>query len=323
MIVPRYWAEAREQGRLNGRNFTVRRFGWSDESAEAAATHAAERAREAVAAALAGELVPPWESRVTYGGTDGLPIREEIVEQKGDAVVTRNTYGARCLNTPDVLFADVDFADLAPPRGLAPWLALGVALATAAAVVARPLLSLTAVAVGALAWVILKRRQRWAARERRGLAVALERVRGFVAAHPGWVLRLYRTPVGLRVVAVHRRFSADEPAVTELFAALGADRDYVRLCRLQRCFRARLSAKPWRIGITDRLRPRPGVWPITDPEKLDRRREWVGRYEARARGFAACRFLEEIGDGLGDPRAADVVRWHDELSRARSELPLA
>lgn len=323
MIVPRYWAEAREQGRLKGRSFTVRRFGWSDESAEAAAAHAAERAREAVAAALAGEPVPPWESRVTYGGSEGLPIREEIVEQQGDAVVTRNTYGARCLNTPDVLFADVDFADLSPRRRGAPWLALGAGLAAAAALIAWPLLAMTAFAVGALGWVLLMRRQRWAARARRGLALALGRVHGFVATHSGWVLRLYRTPVGLRVVAIHRRFSPDEPAVTELFAALGADRDYVRLCRLQRCFRARLSAKPWRIGVTDRLRPRPGVWPITDPEKLERRREWVGRYEARARGFAACRFLEEIGDGFGDPKAADVVRWHDELSGARSGLPLA
>ena len=31
MIVPEYWAEAREHARHKGRSVTVRRFGWSDE----------------------------------------------------------------------------------------------------------------------------------------------------------------------------------------------------------------------------------------------------------------------------------------------------
>ena len=34
-----------------------------------------------------------------------------------------------------------------------------------------------------------------------------------------------------------------------------------QMCRRQGCFRARLSAKPWRIGIRDRLRRRAWPWP--------------------------------------------------------------
>ena len=36
MIVPEYWAEAREQARHKGRPITVRRYGWSDDSADVA-----------------------------------------------------------------------------------------------------------------------------------------------------------------------------------------------------------------------------------------------------------------------------------------------
>ncbi|MEQ1893799.1 MAG: hypothetical protein ABL998_14750, partial [Planctomycetota bacterium] len=33
---------------------------------------------------------------------EGVPIREEIVSEHDAAVITRNGYGARCLNTPNV-----------------------------------------------------------------------------------------------------------------------------------------------------------------------------------------------------------------------------
>ncbi len=36
-----------------------------------------------------------------------------MLERHGEDVITRNAYGARCLNSPDALFADVDF-DLRP-----------------------------------------------------------------------------------------------------------------------------------------------------------------------------------------------------------------
>ncbi|WP_245879372.1 hypothetical protein [Xanthomonas pisi] len=115
MIVPRHWAEARIQHREGQRSITVRRFGWSDESYAAAELHARGRAGEALDAILSGTPLPRRERLAAYG--EGLPIREEIVAQEGSLVLTRNSYGALCLNTPNVLFADVDFAHL-PRRGL-------------------------------------------------------------------------------------------------------------------------------------------------------------------------------------------------------------
>ena len=110
MLVPRHWAEARLQHREGRRTVTVRRFGWSDESEAQAQAHAEARAREALDRVLAGEALPRNERRVAYNGADGMPIREEIVDRHGEAIVTRNGYGALCLNTPDLLFADIDFA---------------------------------------------------------------------------------------------------------------------------------------------------------------------------------------------------------------------
>jgi hypothetical protein len=43
-----------------------------------------------------------------------LPIGEEIVSRHGDAVITRNSYGALGLNTPDTVFADVDVDEGGP-----------------------------------------------------------------------------------------------------------------------------------------------------------------------------------------------------------------
>ena len=49
MIVPEYWAEAKEQIRINGSRRTLKRFGWSDSSEHDARENARERVSEAAA----------------------------------------------------------------------------------------------------------------------------------------------------------------------------------------------------------------------------------------------------------------------------------
>lgn len=325
MIIPQYWAEARAQRRSQDRQMTVRRFGWSDVSQAEAQAHAERRAQEALQRRWDGEKLLQHEPKVPYNGAEGVPIREEIVERHGAVVISRNAYGARCLNTPDVLFADVDFAYQASFRLILVTMASLVALAllvgwqSGSNLLIALLLLLAVFAASTLAgW--LHRLQLWANGGVEGLV--RKRVGRFLAAHPEWNLRLYRTPAGLRVLATHRTFAPDDPAVARCFDALGADPCYVRMCLRQQCFRARVSAKPWRIGIARHLRPRPGVWPVA-PERLEERRRWVEGYEARASGFAACRFLEALGSGVVAPAVAEVQRLHDELCGADSGRPLA
>ena len=327
MIVPQFWAEGRVQERVAGKQITVRRFGWSDESPVAAQAHADQRTREAFdRIAHKGEQLERRERKMPYNGAEGVPIREEIVERQGDAVITRNTYGARCLNTPDVLFVYIDFEE--PLRGsvfgfaLVPALIAGVVGGWAARTWLGGLIA--GIVVFAVAWVVGQRKKRGEhsgnpAPEKR----AAERIARFMQQHPDWHLRIYRTPAGFRLLAMHDVFNAADAAVADCFQALGVDKVYARMCRNQNCFRARVSAKPWRIGIGDHMRPRPGVWPVS-PDKLPARDAWIARYEKAAQGHAACQYLESVGNAAKvHPSALAVQELHDERTRALSGLPIA
>jgi hypothetical protein len=94
------------------------------------------------------------------------------------------------------------------------------------------------------------------------------------------------------------------------------------MCRNQHCFRARLTAKPWWMGIGAHMRPRPGVWPVR-PEQMEKRRAWVRAYEAKAVDYAACRFVEAVGSQTLDPKADKVRALHDRLSQALSGREIA
>lgn len=326
MIVPEYWAEAIRHARHKGRRLVVRRFGWSDESVAAAQAHAELRVQEALDTLLQGHEVPRRE-RLTNYGVDGVPIREQIVERRNDLVITRNSYGALCLNTPDVLFADIDHPPL--PTTWALPIVLAVVLWIVLLVVGVNLLNGTAgfllatIAVLALNALMLNRAKRNTHRREQLEAQALARVERFSTQHPHWHLRAYRTPAGLRLLAMHATFSPHDAEVAQLFAALHTDKLYMRMCRVQHCFRARLTPKPWRVGIRRRIRPPFAAWSAEQAFRPDRL-QWIAEYERRARGHAACSFLRAYGNEARVDAKAEVVReMHDRMTQAYQPLPLA
>ena len=322
MLIPRFWAEARARHRERTRQITIRRFGWSDASQDEAQAMAEARANEALQRAIRGEILIRREASVAYSGV-GLPIREEILETFGRNVVTRNSYGARCLNTPDVLFADVDAEQTSTP-----WLivvTLALALATTV-VFARGYSLKAALGVFLFAFTIftlvglaIERRIRNPEAPARA---ARARIARFVAAHPGWAVRIYRTPSGLRAMATHRLFAPDDPEVKAFFDAIDVDKVYAQMCANQQCFRARLTPKPWRIGMKH-IKPRTTTWPVPT-EKRPARDAWIAQYEAKSRGYAACRSLEAVGSGAVHIDVETVRRFHDVACRALDEsLPIA
>ena len=322
MIIPNHWAESRRQQQIDGRQWTIRRFGWSEHSMEEAQAMADQRVAEALKRVVAGETIERREPKVPYNGADGMPIREEIVARDGDAIVTRNSYGALCLNTPDVLFADVDLPTGTPWK----WIATVWAVVAVTALSFRgampnllPALLLTFIAPPFIAVWSYKLFLRLNGGRRKQTLTRIER---FARRNPNWHLRAYETPAGYRLLAMHATFDPAGNEAARCFGELAGDPVYARMCRNQRCFRARVSPKPWRIGISAHLKPRTGVWPI-DPDKLPLREAWVRDYAQRSTGHAACRFVARFGSDRVHPAAEAVRCWHDELSRADSQLPLA
>ncbi len=337
MLVPDFWAEGRAQSRTRERQITVRRFGWSTISQAEAQRMADERAQEALNRAVNGERLPRRDPKVPYNGAQGVPIREQVVSRHGKEVITRNSYGALCLNTPRVLIADVDCV-ATPQRGARMWwwalfiwvIASGWALwlpigAQSRLIVLAVLVGLMLATILAIVVISVRRWLRRGRKEEDGGArsAALRRVEQFAATHPDWGLRIYQTPAGLRLIATHRTFSPDEPAVADFFAAVQADSVYVAMCRNQHCFRARLTGKPWRMGVHDRIVPRDAVWPVA-ADRMAEREAWLAAYDARAQSFAACRFDKALGQQLQSLEVAAVVELHDNAAQAlKPGLPIA
>jgi hypothetical protein len=328
MIIPQYWAEARLQHRERKRQVTVRRFGWSDHSLEDAQAHAERRVREAFDRVLAGEALPRRERRVPYNGAEGVPIREEVIERDGETVITRNAYGALCLNTPNVFFADIDFW---PAPGCRSMVLTALALGLIVGLVLKAGLGLSwkISIVAAIASALflghgLSLALRRLLTQLRGgdVGEARKRVLAFLAAHPQWRVRLYRTPAGLRVLAVHRLFEPREAETEAAFTAFATDPNYVRMCRNQNCFRARVTPKPWRIGLPRMRPPYAAAW-CPEHAQLPLRRAWVADYDLASAGYAACRYLETLGAGQTDAAADHVRQLHDLMCQAERELPLA
>ncbi|OMH28021.1 hypothetical protein [Motiliproteus sp. MSK22-1] len=317
MIVPEFWSESKIKKVVDGRQFTIKRFGWSDTSEEDAKKHSEERLKEAVATLEAEKDVRRIDHKTSYNGAEGIPIREEVVSRHQDVVVSRNSYGALCINTPDVLFADIDFEFDAPfQKYILAFAILAVcALLTRAYfdswVVPAIGLFLAALFTSTVAASIHK-----VALSLRGGAekVAIKNISKISDQDKNLNLRIYRTPLGLRVLVMNRTYSPTSNEAIELLKKFKSDRIYVQMCKNQHCFRARVSPKPWRIGL-DRLKPRPGVWPIKE-ERMAERVDWVRKYDLRSEHYSSCRFLMSLGGDDVDPKAEFVRQLHDELCKS-------
>lgn len=335
MLIPDYWAAAKRTIQHNRRSRTIHRFGWSLVGQADAQAMADERVEDAVQELTTGAKILWREPKRAYNGADGVPIREEVLSRHGESVVTRNSYGSHCLNTPHVLIADVDFEYLVP-RGSAclpiAVLLVGMIGMTAVLVSTGRLtvpqgILMTVLSLVLIPMVVQRVRNEFAklwVRSQKGVGpITRQRIDRFLEANPDWAIRIYETPNGMRLIAMHRLFEAREAEVERFFDAIGADPMYRRMCHHQNCFRARLTAKPWRMPGFVVGKIHGGVWPIAEVMRPERA-GWVREYEAMASGFAACRFVESVGSGNVHSQVRAVVELHDRLSRAEQpELPLA
>lgn len=255
--------------------------GWSDKSVVEACDVARARAERVLLALAAGKPLDHY----AYGERD--PLREEIVEQhgqsgrSGEVVITRNRYGSLVLNSADVMFVDID-----EPKKRKK---------------------------GFLGFLFGGRKD---AEEE--LMLLRRRIEGAVMMQDNLHCALYRTAAGFRLLVLNRLFDPATDEVKCLFEAMGTDPLYARLTKNQKCFRARLTPKPWRCGMAmpDYEFPRETEKPELAFAK------WLTDYNRTIAGYATCEFLCEIGSGQGVPEAEFVRKLHDSYCLAAGK-PLA
>ena len=140
-----------------------------------------------------------------------------------------------------------------------------------------------------------------------------------VADSNGLAARVYKTAAGYRALITSERIQAGSARSDILLQQFGADPLYVRLCRMQESFRARLSPKPWRCGSSV-----PHVtFPFVTPQEEARFRQWEAQYTPAAARYATCQYLTWIGPGRMDPSLEELIYNHDVETKASSTLPLA
>ncbi|MBN1865992.1 hypothetical protein JW916_01750 [Candidatus Sumerlaeota bacterium] len=293
MKIPAFWAKEKYVGTdREGRKQGFVASGWSYSSLEEAKREALARAKRVFELMSRGEMRTRRAMSDDYDYGD-RPIREEIVREirSGDeqvALVTRNRYGALVLNTAQVLFADVDFP--APrPSGFVESLAM-----------------------------LFSPKKREAKRES-AAREAIGEIDRWAQKNPSRSFRLYRTLEGLRLLFTDKFYEPASEETAWVLQELKADPMYVRLTRKQECFRARLTAKPWRCDCS---RP-PSSFPWSDAAAEKAYREWERNYHREDAKYRVCELAREFGRAADIPALKSVIDTHDRETHIASNAPLA
>jgi hypothetical protein len=322
MKIPKYWAKAEaEETDGDGRKIAVCCWRWADESHAQAEQAALTAAKRAVASLLRGDRLDHY----AYGQT---PLREEVLNEVRDAAgepliaVTRNRYGAIVLNTARAAFIDLDFPPAtaaATVRSLFAWLWSKPAKAVKEMGQAptRPMISQGSRRFGSEPVPFFHRLA--ASPESQQEAEICNRLEQFTAERPACGFRVYRTCAGVRALATDDVFDPAAPTTLDMLHHLKADPLYVRLCKGQGCFRARLSPKPWRCGCE----PNRTLWPRENAAQKTLFERWEAQYAANQEKYATCRLLGTIGNLRVHPELEPIIQLHDRLTRCQEDLPLA
>ncbi len=281
MFIPKCWVREKRIVTYRGRDIELSCWGWSNESEEDARAMAQRRLAELEGKARSNEKL----ERYAYG-TKG-PLREEIIhylddnEQSG-CIITRNRYGALVMNTKHVMFGDIDI---------------------------RPV---------TVRWGPFKIFRKTEYMEEQWDEV-YEQVRKWVDEHANVAVRIYRTYAGVRILFISNTYDPIREDTLNVLTELSCDPLYIRLCQTQGSFRARLTPKPWRIGM-DRCRV---AWP-PETEKLRKAySRWVLEYTKKCEPYATCRYIDTYGSSYPLPEISSIIEYHDKVTKAQSSLPLA
>jgi len=150
-----------------------------------------------------------------------------------------------------------------------------------------------------------------------GEAETLARLRATLAAHAIGSFRIYRTAAGFRVLATDPLFTPGSSEAESLMTAADCDPAFLKLCRVQESFRARLTPKPWRCA----QRPPLNRHPREDADSRQAFAAWLADYEAACRDKAVCRLVESVGGDRVHREVAPLLELHDRTTRVGVPAP--
>ncbi len=281
MNIPPYWVI----GRCEMAGMSFRLHGSSETGMDEARARMAQR--EEVLRRFHEEHSLPLESyrrelsaliAQERGDSYEVEVFEPLLERvSAQSAVTRNRYGAEVLNTTELCFVDVD----AFPPGI---------------------------------WERLKSLFGGRLLSDEGRLMAA--LQGLHAADSTLSARLYRTAGGWRVILAAEGLEPSGTRARRLMERLNADLIYASLCRKQKCWRARLTPKPGRLGVKLGKFPRR----TASDTPAEGEEAWLAAYAEAGEGKGVCRLIESYGAAMQYP----LVAWHDERTAAlKSGLPLA
>ena len=238
-------------------------------------SHADARRHATERAELLANILEQQHTLTEYEYADDYIREEQLVEVKNSenevvAILSRNSYGAVILNTERVVFGDIDI----PTPGF---------MARLLRYVGIP----------------LKDKQYY-----------LKKIETYHKRHPSLVFLVYETCAGLRFIISNREMAPDSPEVNSLFKALKVDPLYRRLCHAQSCFRARLSPKPWRIGMS---RPQ-SRFPRLEPEQQQDFDLWLHTYQITASNYSSAHFMAAFGESSIPDNIQLVLDIHNKYA---------
>lgn len=340
--IPRYWAYA-----LTKSDAIIWRS--SPDSQEDAEKNAKEVADRVSLYETLGWMDKrrPSKSEYPYGVT----LREKLLEEIHDpednlrAFITRNHSGAKVLNIRDVMFLDWDTPEAQSP-------AIGCLF-------------------GLFSFFFRKKTKKTDPRDEllysspneemydpRFLVPELSLFREKIRSMPDWSVRIYKTAGGYRGIVTHALFDPSDPEALRTMNEFGCDPLYIRLCRTQESFRARLTPKGYRCGLWNGKLPsyfrfyypfeftvlgasgefNKKLWRDKSPIQIKEeiiassvrayREEYEkaeNLYEKASEPFASCRYIGTIGSDYVHPELEEIIELHDQTTKAYSDdtIPLA
>jgi hypothetical protein len=137
----------------------------------------------------------------------------------------------------------------------------------------------------------------------------------FLSKHPeiGSDFRIYETAKGIRVIG-KKYLDPNDKKYSRLMSKLNVDWLYLILSRKQQCYRARLTPKPYRLGIKTIKVHSPLVC------ETQTYKDWSIMYDDAAQNYTVAKYVKSIGRDFSREKA---VRFHDLQCKSSKALKLA